>query len=372
MKTPSVIVYYNRKTGGGHSRQIFTGFCELARSGAIDLELAEDDWNPECGTQNLIKATVNGGIDLLFDTNDGFYWIHDDLDRNIEYFSDRILPRFRYVFKRSYNPELVARFGDSAAKFQPLGLNYELTSRHNAMDGIYFGWRDYLQRRARRSRTLCKALKKTPDQAFQFENFEYPPLLNPEGSPPQVLLLTRLWGPVDGEVAAARPTAKERTQGQLDVINHTRIECVEACRAAFAGHFVGGLADTPYARKAAPHLVAPDFITAKQAFMALVKASPICIATTGVLQSTGWRFGEYLAASRAIVTEKLHDVLPGPFRTPDNYLEFLTVSELIDAVRGLVDNRTALRSMMWNNYAYYRSYGRPDSLVLNALLRVLD
>jgi hypothetical protein len=112
-------------------------------------------------------------------------------------------------------------------------------------------------------------------------------------------------------------------------------------------------------------------VTAKRRFMALVKASPICIATTGLILSTGWRFGEYVAASRAIVSEKLHDVLPGPFRTPDNYLEFCTVAELIGAVGKLVENRAALQTMMWNNYSYYRTYGRPDSLVLNALLRAL-
>jgi hypothetical protein len=372
MKTPSIVVYYNRKTKSGHSRQIFTGFCELARSGAIDLKLVEDDWNPEYGTENLIKATVNGEIDLLFDTNDGFYWIHDDLDRNIDYFSDRILPRFRFVFKRSYDPELVARFGASAIKFQPLGLNFELTSKHNAMDRVYFGWRDYLHKRARRSKTLCRLLRKTSDQAFHFENCEYPPLPNPRSSPPQILLLTRLWGPVGGDVAAAGSALLERTQRQWDALNQTRIECVEACRAAFSGHFVGGLADTPYARKVAPHLVDSSSMTSKQGFMALVKASPICIATTGLIRSTGWRFGEYVAASRAIVSEKLHDVLPGPFRAPDNYLEFLTVAELVSAVRELVQNPNALRAMMWSNYCYYRSYGRPDSLVLNALLRALN
>jgi hypothetical protein len=87
VKPHSVVVHHNRKTNGAHSRQIFTGFCELGRSGAIDLELVEEDWNPRYQTENLIKVTLNGETDLLFDTNDGFYWIHDDIERNIEYFA---------------------------------------------------------------------------------------------------------------------------------------------------------------------------------------------------------------------------------------------------------------------------------------------
>jgi hypothetical protein len=253
-----------------------------------------------------------------------------------------------------------------------LGLNYDLTSRHNSVDRIYYGWRDHLKKRVKRSEVLCKVLKRTSDQLLHFENFEYPPWLNPEGSPPQILLLTRLWDPVGNDAYSARSDLRDRDTRELDAINRTRIECIEACRAAFTGHFIGGLAATPYAKKIAPHLVAPEAMTDKASFMALVKASPICIATTGVILSTGWRFGEYIAASRAIVSEKDRDVLPGPFRAPCNYLEFSTVDELLRAVRELVVDRSALKAMMWNNYSYYRSYGRPDSLVLNALVKALD
>jgi hypothetical protein len=371
-KAHSVIVYHNRKTSGGHSRQIFTGLSELARSGAIDLRWVERDWNPSHGTENLIKVTLDGDMDLLFDTNDGFYWIHDDLGGNIEYFAQEILPQFRYVFKRSCNAELLAKFGESSNKFRPLGLNYELTSDHNAADKFHYGWRDGLGKLLRRSDALCRVLGRTSDRLLHFENFEHPPLIGSGRFPPQILLLTRLWGPIGDDVASAGSLVLERTQHEVDAINRSRIECIEACRDAFAGNFVGGLADTPYARKVAPHLVAPDFMTDKRRFMALVKASPICIATTGLILSTGWRFGEYVAASRAIVSEKLHGVLPGSFRAPDNYLEFTTVEELLRAIRSLMDDPSALKEMMRNNYLYYRSYVRPDALVLNALLAALD
>lgn len=371
MKTLPVTVYYNRKTNGAHSRQIFTGFCELARSGAIDLGLVEQDWNPEYATENLIKVTINGKMDLLFDTNDGFYWIHDSLERNIEYFSDRILPRFRYVFKRSCDPQIVARFGDTAAKFQPLGLNYDVTNPCNAIDRVYYGWRDRLKKRLKRSTILCEALGRVPDRLFCIEKFEHPPLPQPEEVPPQILLLTRLWDPVGETVGSVASAVRESGARDRNSINRVRIECLEACRAAFAGHFIGGLPATAYAQRIAPHLIADSGMTGKQRYIQLVKASQICIATTGLHLSTGWRLGEYVAASRAIVSERIHDDLPGDFAAGRNYLEFSTAEELVGAIRRLLCDRSLMNSIMWNNYCYYRAHVRPDSLVLNALLKAL-
>jgi hypothetical protein len=371
VKRCSVTVYYNRKTNGAHSRQIFTGFCELARLGAIDLDMVKQDWNPDYETENLIKVTVNGDMDLLFDTNDGFYWIHDSLDGNIGYFAERILPRFRYVFKRSCDPQMVGRFGDAAAKFQPLGLNYDVTSPRNAMDRRYYGWRDQLKKRVKSSAILCRALGRVSDRLFHIENFEHPPLPQPPELPPRILLLTRLWDPVGEEVGSVAATVRESGARDRNSINRVRIECLEACRAAFAGHFTGGLSDTPYARRIAPHLIAAAGTTDKQSYMQLVKTSQICIATTGLHLSTGWRLGEYVAASRAIVSEKIHDDLPGDFRVGRNYLEFSTADELVSAIRRLVADRSLMSSLMWNNHCYYRAHVRPDSLVLNALLKAL-
>lgn len=371
MQFVSAIVYYNKKTNGAHSRQIFTGFCELAHSGAIHLTLIEDDWNPSFGTENLIKVTLNGELDLLFDSNDGFYWIHDDLEHNIAYFANEILPKFHYVFKRSCNREIIAKFGSAAAKFLPLGLNYDLTSRRNAIDRVHYGWRDRLEKHAKRSPLLCKAIGMAPNSFFYFESFEHPPLPNPIGSTPQILLLTRLWDPVAVDIGTADFGVRESVGRERDLINRTRIKCIEACRRAFSGHFVGGLAATAYAERVAPHLIAPKTITQKQSCIALIRRSPSCVATTGLHLSTGWRFGEYVAASRAIVSERVYDTLPGEFGAPSNYLEFSTVEQLLDAIHVLVADRALMKAMMWNNYSYYRSYGRPDAVVLNALLQAL-
>jgi hypothetical protein len=46
VKKCSVTVYCDRKTSGADSRQIFTGFFELARADSIDPCMVEQDWNP--------------------------------------------------------------------------------------------------------------------------------------------------------------------------------------------------------------------------------------------------------------------------------------------------------------------------------------
>jgi hypothetical protein len=73
------------------------------------------------------------------------------------------------------------------------------------------------------------------------------------------------------------------------------------------------------------------------------------------------------------VSERVYDTLPGEFGAPSNYLEFSTVEQLLDAIHVLVADRALIlmKAMMWNNYSYYRSYGRPDAVVLNALLQAL-
>ena len=60
-------------------------------------------------------------------------------------------------------------------------------------------------------------------------------------------------------------------------------------------------------------------------FLNIVKSSDICIATTGLHKSIGWKFGEYIAASRAIITEPLYYEIPGELKRGSNYLEFRNV-----------------------------------------------
>ena len=106
--------------------------------------------------------------------------------------------------------------------------------------------------------------------------------------------------------------------------------------------------------------------------MNIVKSSDICIATTGLHKSIGWKFGEYVAASRAIVTEKLHYEIPGDFKSGINYLEFSSEDELVHSIKKLIEDKCLRYEMMKNNHNYYLEYVRPDKLIMNTLTQVIQ
>jgi hypothetical protein len=72
------------------------------------------------------------------------------------------------------------------------------------------------------------------------------------------------------------------------------------------------------------------------------------------------------------VTEPLRYEVPGDFKSEQNYLEFTNEHELIAGISELVRNRRALVTMMQHNARYYNNYLRPENLVFNTLLRVLE
>ncbi len=94
------------------------------------------------------------------------------------------------------------------------------------------------------------------------------------------------------------------------------------------------------------------------------------MATTGLHNSIGWKFGEYVAASRAILSEPLIYGLPGNFEHGKNYLPFNNEDELLHKTYSLLKNKDELLDMMNSNFHYYNNFLRPDKLVLNTLLKI--
>jgi hypothetical protein len=88
----------------------------------------------------------------------------------------------------------------------------------------------------------------------------------------------------------------------------------------------------------------------------------------GLHQSIGWKFAEYVAASKAIVSETLHYDVPGAFGEGRNYLSFRTPEECVEAVSRLIRDDRLRQMIMRNNWNYYRRHVRPDRLVLGSLM----
>jgi len=55
-------------------------------------------------------------------------------------------------------------------------------------------------------------------------------------------------------------------------------------------------------------------------YLEVMKQSDICISSMGLHQSIGWKTGEYIAASKAIINESFHYKVVGDFQIGKNYL----------------------------------------------------
>jgi hypothetical protein len=335
-----------------HLMQIYSGFFELERKGIIRLSLKPVKKTVD--PPSIVTAIFNKKHKVMYDTLDGLTWVPGDEQTNIEHFRDNI--QADYYFKRSYTAEL-SENAPGDCKVYPLGLNYNLQPRKNLIR-----YQETVSDRVKyflKTNSLAKSL--TRKTYFYQEDFEFYPIV-PEKK--KVLFLTRLWDPAD---AKSEISAALRTQ-----INQTRLECIARCREAYGDEFTGGLFAEKYALKHHAGLVAPVSLTSKKGFLDSVKSHAICIATTGLHKSIGWKFGEYVAASRAIVSEPLHFTLPGNFNSGKNFFEFDNADKLIEQINVLRKDEQKLFSMMNDNHRYYNNYVRPENMVLNTIMTVLN
>ena len=142
-------------------------------------------------------------------------------------------------------------------------------------------------------------------------------------------------------------------------------------KEALGDRFTGGFASTPFTRKQYADLVRPRSATAQRNYLSILRSHPICVATTGLHGSNRWKLGEYVAFSKAIVSQKLLFGVPGDFAPERHYFEFTSPEGCVEAAVRLVENRDLRERLMSNNAAYYEEYARPDALINNALAMAL-
>lgn len=332
-----------------HLMQIYTGFFKLRDLGIIDLKLKPKlNGNPSKGT---VKAKINNK-DVIYDALDGYNWIQDSIEKNLEYF--HTYSQVDYYFKRSYHKELLGHKAERCELF-PLGLNYNVQPESD-----FLHLSQSLYNRIKHFIKQSKLLKKIFNKGFLYtKDFEYYPIRQKNN---KILFVTRLWNPED---VTLEHTKKERVEA-----NRMRVECIKACKSKYGQNFTGGLILNEFTTKQYNELAIPQSLTKKQNYVQLVKEHNICVTTTGLHNSIGWKFGEYVAASRAIVSEPLMYDLPGNFEIRKNYLEFTNPDDLLNNIDTLISNRELVQQMMQNNFQYYQAYVKPEILVLNTLITV--
>lgn len=245
------------------------------------------------------------------------------------------------------------------AKVFPLGLNYQVTSderdEFQLQRAAFYSGKDKLK-------ALIKGFHlKTLGETERLDNMQSYPQFD---SPPKCLFMARVW-----DTNLIPDKTKQETVEQL---NENRAECVRRLRKQFGENFFGGLAHEDYAVKYFKDCLLPDGnLSNKRQYLEILQNYPICVTTVGLNNSNGWKLGEYVAFSKAIVTEPLKFQVTGDFRNEINYLEFDTAENSVEAVARLFEDKDLRLKMMMNNYLYYQSYLKPDALILNSLAIVL-
>ncbi len=327
-----------------HLSQIYDGFEKLRKQGIIDVTYKNVNVHER---DPRLTVILDNQYTIIYDLLDGLNWSDGTLTEKLEFFKNNT--KAHYYFKRSFPKELVY-YNPSGCKVFPLGLNYPINAegKFKLIKELVF------------NSVVFKKLKPF-HKRYPSELFESKPVYN---KPNNILFYASLWNP-DG-------VDSDFSKQEREIINEQRIHVIRTCRKEFGKIFEGGIVKTKFSESRCKDIVAPETSTQKLNYLKKVKSSNICISTTGLHGSIGWQMGEYIAASKAIVSMPLNYELPGSFLENKNYLSFRNDNELITNIYSLLNSKEAQINMMNHNFEYYNAYVRPDMLILNSLLQIYE
>lgn len=343
-----------------HIAQVLTGFSLLEDSGFIKLsqEFINVKNIDTDKPYHLRDAKFTTHICVLLNEKIKIYYdMHDSCEIN-----EKAVSESDFYFKRSYHPGSIPP--NLTRKVFPFGLNYLLYSEKANLLEIsrIFHIRDNWRIKCTDLARLIRFLGKISDL------FYYVPTATKIFSEPdyklepKVLFMTHVWNPFE------EPCCTKKRVDEWEHLNEIRAKCIELLRKEFKNSFLGGLKRTPYALKNFKNLVFNNkAFSGRRKYLQELRKFPICISTTGLHGSIGWKMGEYVAFSKAILSEPLNNIVPGDFSHGNNYLEFRTPEQCVENAVNLFKNRELRERLMGNNHHYYLNFLKPDILVSRTL-----
>ncbi|HTK98329.1 MAG TPA: hypothetical protein VL379_09920 [Pseudomonadales bacterium] len=343
-----------------HLSQVLAGLYELRAMGQVDLDFRA---TPDDLYEGLLLAEVSGETRtrrVCFDMRDGPIIDRTALAQNDVY------------FKRTYTrSELCDLPADARAKVRPYGLNYACSSR-TQLRSIPFA-KQLLFRKPTRSERNEGPLRSMRHLISHPVKWLGGPVIEVEASSPLhytefeatadspadrgVVFLTRLW------CGAGKPADVADRFRQL---NEDRIELIATLRARLGDCFVGGVERNHISEQLCPHYIV-DQETIKTNYVALMKRHLIGVATPGLHGSIGWKFPEYLAAARCIVSQPLRREDSYGLVEGTHYLPFHTADECANACERLLNDAALAQAMRRSNEDYYRNELKPPVMMLKRL-----
>lgn len=359
-------------TNGEYTSQIYAGLYDLAAAGEISLELT---LSPEVrieernGVYGFSTIQHIFYLELSVGSSAGSLRLCYDMMDNWGISSISGLEHCHAYFKRSFDrtmlhsdlPDWSENHPEWRDKIHPFGLNYPCKSDHEKNRvgralGFLLATQPWNKSRGGSFSGFLNQLSETrkansdPDWLIRASDLEVAP---DEPTRNVVLLQTRLFEPRD-----------ELTRQ----INEERIQLVSALRKTFGDRFVGGFMDSSLARATCPQLITHE-AQDRGHYLTLVKQCRTVVFTRGLVDSTGWRFGELLAASRCIVTEPVRYELPHPLIEGTHLFTFTfpDIDRCLAACDRLLSNESLAKAMQQATHRYYRDHQKPASLIRNTL-----
>jgi hypothetical protein len=175
---------------------------------------------------------------------------------------------------------------------------------------------------------------------------------------PLILFQTRAWDPYAAEWQVPDDTAR---------LNDTRAQVIAALRKEFGEQVIAGFCPDRYAMANFPELLTTEPCD-KYSYLSLLHRSTICIQTTGLFGSTGWKLAEYFAAGKAIVTEPILDELPVRPEEGKNILTFHNADECVEHCRRLMNHPELSTQMAKDNQQFYLYEIEPSVHIYKCLI----
>lgn len=335
-----------------HLYPILAGFESLRRKGAIRLKIERlRPGAPDLLPYNMLEVVCEDGKRLILDMNDGYENLLKDRAEMIPFYNE-LLERCDLLFKRSFDGVRNAQL-QAPEKMRRTPPNFLVTLPHNPAH--------FPVPCDPRREQVKKLVRMLPGSQYynghiMEKNLFHAPHLSEN---PRILFMARLWDP-DGEFPGQLTPAM---QEERHAINESRAQCIRLLREAFGERFCGGVAPSAFAcRDYADVVLENEGLSHKDAYLAFMKQFDIHISTMGLHGSTGWKFAEYIAASKAIVCEPLCYESAGGLADGTHYLSFADPETCVCGVQTLLDDGKRL-AMMRANHAYAETYMRPEAFV---------
>lgn len=343
-----------------HLQQAYLGFSWLARLGYIDLDQeisSPNKYYVSGSVQHLHNhqmgcfiAHINNGPSVCFDMHDS-YEIHPLLSKITDV----------YV-KRSYlKSEAIAI--PEGKRCIPYGPFYEVYSNHfdqyllKRTIGINMEWKRRFRSLIRSWPVLDLFMSCPREKLLTFE-----PLLTKD---PKIIFSVNIHDPHDDP---KRP--QEQVEKRIALIEQ-RAELVRGLKKEYGSRFHGGLKDNHVARKYAPDCILENpSAFSKKNYINTVKSCSIGLSTTGLHNSIGGKFGEYIAMSKCIVSSPLDYYQGEGLEEGRHYLKANTSQDFLQSVAQLTDSEQSRYEMQKANNTFYNNRLRPDRKIANILDQV--